>query len=163
MTNKKPSQAELARALGLTPGRITVLKQKGMPIYSVEAARAWRAQNVAPMPTARAPQAPPAPGDGGAESPTGYEQSRARREAAEAQMAEMKCAELAGALVRMDAVRRVMVEKVTMMRDILLQIPARLGPVLAAETDPGSVMRLLEVEIWKALNDMAQPMEPPVP
>ena len=44
MSNKKPTQAALAAALGLSPGRITGLKRHGMPTYSVEAARAWAAR-----------------------------------------------------------------------------------------------------------------------
>ena len=41
------SQAELARALGLSPARITMLKKRGMPVHDVEAAMAWRARNIA--------------------------------------------------------------------------------------------------------------------
>ena len=38
----QPSQADIARALGISPARITALKARGMPTCSVEAAAAWR-------------------------------------------------------------------------------------------------------------------------
>lgn len=37
-----PSQTDIAEALGLTRQRVSILVKKGMPIYSVEAATAWR-------------------------------------------------------------------------------------------------------------------------
>jgi hypothetical protein len=43
-----PSQAAIGRALGLSPASMTKLKGQGMPVHSVEAARAWRAINIAP-------------------------------------------------------------------------------------------------------------------
>lgn len=43
-----PSQAALARALGLSPAAITKCKQQGMPVHSVQAAQAWRATHLRP-------------------------------------------------------------------------------------------------------------------
>lgn len=157
MSNKKPSQAELAAALGLSPGRITGLKKQGMPIFSVEAARAWRAQHVAPVPGTKttAPTGAPTAEPDKITRPAGYEQSRARREAAEASMAEMREAELRGELIRMDAVRATWAKAVVSTRDALLQIPPRLAPVLAAESDPFSVTQMLDAEIRQALAELS--------
>jgi phage terminase Nu1 subunit (DNA packaging protein) len=158
MSNKKPSQADLAAALGLTPGRITGLKKKGMPIYSVEAARAWRAQHIAPVPGTKttAPTGAPAADPDKTTPPAGYEQSRARREAAEASMAEMREAELRGELIRVDAVRATWANAVVSTRDALLQIPARIAPVLAAETNLAAVTLLLESELRQALAELSR-------
>ena len=160
MSNKKPSQAALATALGLTPGRITMLKKQGMPIFSVEAARAWRAQHIAPVPGAK--PAEPAAGQPEAavattKPPAGYEASRARREAAEAAMAEMREAELSGQLIRVEAVRATWATRITSTRDALLQIPPRLAPVLAAESSLATVTQLLEDEIRQALSELSRP------
>ena len=130
MTNKKPSQAELAAALGLTPGRITGLKKQGMPIYSVEAARAWRAQNIAPVPTAKStPTALPGKADAPTVRPPGYDESRARRERAEAAMAEMREAEMRGELIRVDAVRSALAGVLSATRDAFLGLPDRMAVV----------------------------------
>jgi hypothetical protein len=40
-------------------------------------------------------------------------------------------------------------------RDALLQIPARLAPLLAADSDPASVQTMLHAEIHRALEDIA--------
>lgn len=45
MTKRKLSQAAVGRALGIGRSRITALKKQGMPVDSVEAAKAWRAQH----------------------------------------------------------------------------------------------------------------------
>ena len=158
MSNKKPSQAELAAALGLSPGRITGLKKQGMPIFSVEAARAWRAQHIAPVPGTKttAPTGAPAAEPDKSTPPAGYEQSRARREAAEASMAEMREAELRGELIRVDAVRATWANAVVSTRDALLQIPPRLAPVLAAENDLTRVTQLLEDEIRQSLAELSR-------
>ena len=162
MTNKKPSQAELAAALGLSPGRITALKRKGMPLFSIEAARAWRAQHIAPVPGTKttAPTGSPAADPDKTTPPAGYEQSRARREAAEASMAEMREAELRGELIQVAAVKAVWAARLTSTRDALLQIPSRLAPVLAAETDLAAVTQLLEDEIRQALAELSGASEP---
>jgi hypothetical protein len=40
-------------------------------------------------------------------------------------------------------------------RDALLQIPARLSPLLAAESDPASVQKMLYTELHQALQHLA--------
>ena len=65
---KPLSQAAIGRELGLAPATMTKLKGQGMPVDSVESARAWRTarQNIAqrkpePVPAKRpAPVVPPA-------------------------------------------------------------------------------------------------------
>lgn len=121
---------------------------------------------------ARADSAPALPDTGAAASPGAsrgssgsddpsegdtYWNARARREAAEAEIAEMKLAEMQGALIRADAVRSAWAAKIGAARDALLQIPARVAPVLAAETDLAAVTQLLEAELRQALSDLSQP------
>jgi len=52
--NKPLPNLELARALGITPQRVSVLKREGMPAHSIEAAIAWREERA----VARAARAP---------------------------------------------------------------------------------------------------------
>jgi hypothetical protein len=42
----KPSQAEIARALGVVRSRVTALKKLGMPVDSVESALSWHRRNI---------------------------------------------------------------------------------------------------------------------
>ena len=84
-----------------------------------------------------------------------YEEARRRRETAEASIAEMKQAEMEGVLIRADAVRTAWAAKITGARDALLQIPSRLAPQLAAESDLVAVTALLEAELRQALADLS--------
>lgn len=110
----------------------------------------------------------PAPAADSAVSPQpvsddGYALNRARREQAEAALAEMKEAEMRGNLIRTDSVRTAWAGKITAARDALLQIPSRLAPVLAAETDLDRVTELLEAELRQALTQLSETKttEPP--
>jgi phage terminase Nu1 subunit (DNA packaging protein) len=176
---KPLSQAAIGRALGLAPATMTKLKGQGMPVDSVESARAWREarQNIAarkPEPQARVVNPgnplgltslprPPSPEiiranevkfDGG-EMDEAHDEARTRREIAEANMAEMKEGELRGDLIRVSAVKATLAVVFATTRDALLQIPARLAPLLAADTDPASVQNMLHAEIHQALQQLA--------
>lgn len=81
----------------------------------------------------------------------GYQQSRARQAAADARKAELELAELEGLLVRVDQVRAELATRLAPVREALLQIPARLAPLLAPQSDPGRIQTMLEAEIHKVL------------
>lgn len=166
------SQAAIGRALGLSPAAVTKLKGQGMPVDSVEAAQAWREarQNVAarkPAPSSmatvrRQPMASvPSSDDGrGAGDGLGFldedrDMARTRREIAEANMAEMDEARLRRELIRVQAVQDQMALDYATTREGLLQIPARMGPTLAAESDPAAIQRMLHTAIHEALEKLA--------
>jgi phage terminase Nu1 subunit (DNA packaging protein) len=54
------TQADIARRLGVSPALVSVLKKRGMPVHSAEAAAAWRRQNVDVRARAYAPPPPEA-------------------------------------------------------------------------------------------------------
>lgn len=90
--------------------------------------------------------------DGGTQPGSdGYASSRARREAAEAQLAELALAEKRGDVIAVAAVEVVWTQALAATRDHLLQLRARLAPLLAAESDPFKVEQLLEAEHHAAL------------
>lgn len=78
------------------------------------------------------------------------------REAAEAQIAKLKLAERREQVIRVEAVRAAWARRLSSTRDALLQIPSRLGPVLAAETDPEKVTQMLDVEVRHVMAQMSQ-------
>lgn len=84
-----------------------------------------------------------------------YMYNRNRREAAEAERAELSLAEDKGQLIRVDAVKAAVASVFSATRDALLQIPARLGPQLAAESDPAAAQTMLHAEIHQALQQLA--------
>lgn len=63
MNETTPSQAAIARAIGVAKSRITALKAQGMPVHSIEAAQAWRRTHLNPARTKPPPRPPshPAP------------------------------------------------------------------------------------------------------
>lgn len=154
------SQQQLASALGINPGAVSKLKRRGMPVHSVEAARQWRREHVRARISAsgqggggdgRSADAPPLSPQGLSQQDSDYWVNRARREKAEADLAELKLAEQRGELVRAEAVRASVARTMTGLREALLQIPARLAAVLAAEDDQRKVHDVLERELHAAL------------
>jgi hypothetical protein len=90
-----------------------------------------------------------------ADNPDDYWISRGRREAAEADLAELKLAEQRGNLIQIKAVESVWSNALAGMREHLLQIRARLGPLLANESDTFLVEQMLEAEHNQALQLMS--------
>jgi hypothetical protein len=157
------NQAELARRLGLSRAAVTRNKHLGMPVDSVAAAQGWREarQNVAqrkPLPTAPRPpdRSESAHCDPSPDLPDeDRDAARTRREIADANIAEMEEARMRRELIRVSAVQAQLAVDYATTRDALLQIPARMGPLLAAESDTAKVQNLLHAEIHQALVDLA--------
>lgn len=153
----EPSQTELAEALGMSKANVTKLKQQGMPVHSLAAAREWRArrQNIAARkPDAAAPAAPPpaAPAYVGSES---FDEARTRREVAAANLLELELAEARGDLLRRDVMEQTVGALATGTREAVLQVVARLASLVAAESDPVKVRHMLEAELRQALDQSA--------
>ena len=84
-----------------------------------------------------------------------FAQSRAIKEAYNARLAKLSYEEKSGALVRTDTVKVAWFNALRVLRDRALNLPDRLAPLLAAETDPKIVRDLLEEEIRTVLTDAA--------
>ncbi len=83
-----------------------------------------------------------------------YEEARRRRELAEAQKAELQLAELQGDLIRTADVRAAYAKRAAGLRDALLQIPARLAAVVAAEGDQAKCHDILQAELHQVLGQI---------
>jgi phage terminase Nu1 subunit (DNA packaging protein) len=137
----QPTQSQIATVLGVSQGRVAQLKKSGMPVDSTTNAMAWyvartKARHGMPPPSQpkRPPPEPPADGEQ-IDAPEEYHKARARREAAEADIAERKAAELTGELVRRSVFVVAAERKANTVRESLLQMPAQMAPVVAAESD----------------------------
>ncbi len=85
----------------------------------------------------------------------GYSASRARREAANAELAELERDRLRGLLVDADQVRSEAFMVARTARNMLQAIPARLSAILAGETDERKIYRMLEEAIDDACRSLA--------
>lgn len=167
----KLTESGLARLLSVSRQAIHDLVKRGIlekdssGLIDVSKAQAALANSVHPSSkTAAALQSTtPAPPSASAEPPdssqsvevTSYHVAKTLREAAEAQMARLKLAEMQGDVIRVAAVKSQLATVFATVRDALLQIPARMAPVLAAEADPVSVHNVLHAEIHQALQHLA--------
>lgn len=92
---------------------------------------------------------------GGGDPAEDHQAARTRREIAEANLAEMREAEERGDLIRVAAVKSALAAAFSTTREALLQLPARLAPLIAADSDPASVQNTLHAEIHHALQDLS--------
>lgn len=81
--------------------------------------------------------------------------SQARREMFRAKMAELDYLERVSKLIPAEDVDREWFELARLVRDTMLNIPARIADQLAHETDQRKVQDLLEQEIYQALESIA--------
>ena len=171
--------AELARRLGVSRQAVSDLVRRGIltpdangrideaaaraailssvhpTSKTVQAAQASAPAPIAPVAAAPAPAVAPAAAPQPEAAATNYHVAKTMREAAEAHIARLKLAEMRGEPIRTDAVRAVMSNIFATTREAVLQMPARLAPLLAAESDPAAVQNLLHAELHAALESLA--------
>ncbi len=149
--------SELARELGVSPtavhkardsGRITVIDGKfDLAVAKIQ----WEANRQRRRAEASSTKSASKADEVPAEEAADFWVSKARREAAEAEISELKAAELRGELVRKVAVEREVASRLVALRESLEVLADRLAAVLAAETDQQAVRRLLRDEHRNAL------------
>lgn len=81
--------------------------------------------------------------------------SQAKKEEFRAKLVELEYEERVGTLVRKDEVEKEMFRIGRLVRDAVLNVPARLAGILAAETDQRKVHDQLETELRQALEALA--------
>jgi phage terminase Nu1 subunit (DNA packaging protein) len=80
---------------------------------------------------------------------------KARREAAEADLAELELREKRGEIMAMSEHRRVLFSLTRAIRDALLQIPSRSAALVAAEISQPQCQAILDAEMRKVLQQLA--------
>ena len=157
MPTDTPERAERWRRRHLEPGRVKGVRADTRPGVTGGPVPELATPGDALAGTTAPEGHDPAEGAGhqGEAAPADFLASRARREAAEAAMAELRLAEQRGELIRTDAVRAVFGTALAVTRDRLLSIPDRLAPVLAAESAPRRVHEVMSAEIRDALTQLS--------
>lgn len=85
-----------------------------------------------------------------------YDEARRRQAVADMLQAERDELRQRGRLVWVDQVRDAMAAKVSAAKGVLLDVSARLTPLLAATSDPAEIARLLDDEHHRALERLAE-------
>lgn len=160
--------SEYARHIGASPAYVTKLKGQGRLVMREEGGRQvvdfelsdrlirntadlGRARNGANAAPGRAPSAPLAAVAESGRVDAIFRQAQAKERAFSAQIAELEYRRMAGELVEVATVRAETARLAASLRESLLQLPARLTPVLAAETDPAKLHDLLDTELRHVL------------
>jgi len=155
----------------VSAGRISTVDGK---IDPARADREWRENTDQSKPRnritgrpkhARVPGEPPEPmdfggADGGNGTATGYAKARAARELYQAQLAKLDLDRQRGTLVRADEVRLGAFNMARKARDQLIALPERVAATLAATQDPAEVQRILEEEIERICQEIADAERP---
>ncbi len=146
--------SEAAVSNAIKAGRISLIDGK---IDATAADAQWAKNSRVRAPVGQTAAPAPTEGEGKNSQPggDGYMKSRSRREAAEAELAEIALAEKSGSVIQVKAVEAVWAQALGATREHLLQIRSRLAPLLASETDPFKVEQLLEDEHSRALQLLA--------
>jgi len=157
MNNLK--QSEIAVVLGISPGRVTQLKSKGMPVSSIDMAAAWYRDNIDQKlsPKLAASVVPPAAKDSMRSVIAGMydlQEARAKREHHEANLAELKERQALGELVEAALVRREVTTLAAMARGAFEKIADKLSERLAAESVSSVCHSLITAEIDLVLADL---------
>ena len=151
-----------------TAGRLVTVTVGGKELVDFEASNARVAATADPAKghmaevndrqrAAHRPNAPPATAQksGEVSKNATYMQAKTAREVYEAKNAQLEYEERSAKLIRVDTVKTALAVAFTTAREALLQIPSRLAPLLAAESDPASVQTMLHAEIHNALHQLS--------
>jgi hypothetical protein len=172
----------MAEALGVAKSQVHRDAQAGMPMHSVDAARAWRldqhdmSRTVEGRIDRPATDSPPAavsglasaagageagtsPASPDAETPlpgdvdtAEYRKARSERERTAADRAQLELDQLRGRLIDVSEAKRLAFTSFRSLRDAVLQVPARVAALCAAQSEPLVVEQIIEAELVAVLS-----------
>ena len=158
--------SKVAVNLAIKKGRITLVDGKIDPERADEEwgrnSRPRVGSAPAAAPKASKPAPPPAVAPPVAANPIEprdappWQESKARQAAIDADKAEIELAKMVGELVDAAKVRAAFARRISAVREGILQIPARLAPVLAAEVSLAVVQSTLDTELRAVLEQFAE-------
>lgn len=155
---------QLSKETGKAGSLLHRYSKRGMPTSSAAEALAWISANVRQKASSK-PAAAKSKRAGKGSSPkprtsrapaSSYQEARTRSAIAEAQDRELGVLERRGVLVRRETIKAELGRRLAGLRDALLQIPARLAPVLAAETEDSKVHDILQDELYAVLAQVSE-------
>jgi hypothetical protein len=160
---RTPTQRQLANALGVDPALVTRYKRRGMPVDSIEAAQAWKLDNVqARVSASQDKTSEPSPGGerpAGAAAGESYSDHRARREKAEADMAELTAMRMAQTLMPVEPAERAVFEAFRVLRDSTAAALRTAATMVLGLTDVREIEAVLEEAQRSAYSDFEARMK----
>ena len=153
----KGTQAQLARLLKISQPAVSALVNTGVitltpdrKVWLEDAVRDYHTKtNVAQR---RELEVKAGKSEQFAVPSAGYHEARARREIAEATLAELKLKEAEGKLIDAVAAKKAFMDVGVAVRDRLLALPQRLAPLLVGMNDEVAVSNILNNELQVALS-----------
>jgi len=158
---------QMAELLGISGAMVSKARAKGMPMSSVEEARRWREDRLAynlrkdVNPTRTGTKAVNAAPDGRLKEPPaaqqpGYIHSRARREQAEAEMAELNLAKAREEVIEKEPAVMATFTAFRGLRDEVMQVGRRVSARCASMNDPREIQLLIDATMRDLLTSFAQ-------
>lgn len=158
--HRKCSKSSISKAL--KEGRIT--ETEDGRIDPVAADAQWAANTRGRAGGEAAPTQAAAPAaDYDLAGPAEYKVSRARREAAEAELAELELGREKMELLPVAVVRATWARVVSGAQQSLMQMAPRMAPVLASMTDPALIQAAIDEEVDRVLVDIFKASTEPMP
>lgn len=159
MTGDRLSLSILAKALGISKTAVHKRGRRGMPVDSVEAARAWSAEHVDLVRSRGAALGMGAAQDDDDDAPEAgdladYRQARAHREQIRRDREQIELDKLRGNVVDLAEVNRLVFTGFRALRDAVENVPLRIAAQCAAETDASRVEALITEELAQALRSV---------
>jgi len=161
----KMTRTAFARALGLSPGRVTQLVDAGLPtcddgrLIPLEEARAWYRATVHAGarkrgPKGKPPEAPPAPMAGEAPAER-LLRAQAERTEALAEIARLEARRRRGELLEAGQVEAAWTKHILAARERLLGLPGKLAPRVLGKTDVIEIQEAIRRAVYDCLTALA--------
>lgn len=154
-----------AQSLGMSRYKVRKLRKEGMPVDSVDSARAWMAKNqtwrscLQALPNAGSNPSPSEDGSNPLGAVYSFAEARARKEHHAANVAAIREQALAGTLVDLALVERILTTLAAQTRASLEQIADRLADRVASLDSPHQICELIQQEIDLTLEDLVNQIE----
>lgn len=169
------SQTDFAQHLGVQKSYVTQLKKAGRLVMAADGRRVDVVASLARIEATRSPdkaavaarhaaargddrpeqEGEPDEPEADADARPDYQAARARREAANAELAEIELAERAGKLVEVARVESVLADALTTLRTGLESMGVLLSPQLAHESDPHEIRQIIDDHVHAALSELS--------
>jgi hypothetical protein len=152
------TQAQFARHLDVDRAYITRLKQAGRLVMTDDGKVKVAESEARIAATADPAKAPVAEGDHIAGTPD-FQKARARREEANANLAEIELAKCAWGLLETSAANAVITDSNTTIRAALESMGAILSPQFAVMNDEHAIRQLFDEHVSAVLNELCDELE----
>ncbi len=157
---KKVTQAEFGKIIGTSRQYVSKLVKKGVISVDedgkIDVTKAKKAIKDVSVPSRDNTRKSKITGDHSKLEKLTYTEILKRKNIEQIKLLKLQCKEKEGELVKWDDAKNKVYLFIRMVRDLVLNIPDRVSPILAAEKDPRKINDILAMELRKALEAAAK-------